>query len=432
MISLLGFITVGTAVILIMKNKMAPIPALILVPTITSLVGGFGLQTSKFILKGIIDVAPMGTMFIFATLFFGIIIDAGTVKPIIRGIFKAVGHDPVKICVGTGILAMMVHLDGNGAVTFLITVPAMIPLYDALGMRRTTLATIIALSAGLMNTEPWAGTAQRAMVALKLTTADLWAPLLIPFVVGGICILMIDYYLGMQEKKRIGQITNIETIEFNDTTTEEKKRFERPKLVKVNLLLVIITIGALISGKVVPVVVFMVALTLVLIINYPDVKDQKDVLDAHAKEALLMCGIVFATGALVGVMSSTGMITAMAQTLVNIIPLSLGKHIALFVGIAGMPASLLFDPSSFYFGVLPVLAEAGQSFGIPGVEVARAAFLGQMNMGFPISPLTGGTFLLIALAGLDLGEHQKKTFPWAFGVTIVMLIVSIAIGAVTA
>ena len=176
----------------------------------------------------------------------------------------------------------------------------------------------------------------------------------------------------------------------------------------------------------------MVALTLVLIINYPDVKDQKDVLDAHAKEALLMCGIVFATGALVGVMSSTGMITAMAQTLVNIIPLSLGKHIALFVGIAGMPASLLFDPSSFYFGVLPVLAEAGQSFGIPGVEVARAAFLGQMNMGFPISPLTGGTFLLIALAGLDLGEHQKKTFPWAFGVTIVMLIVSIAIGAVTA
>jgi len=433
MIALLGFITVCSAVVLIMKKVMEPVPALILVPTITGLLSGFGLDTFKFIVKGLISVAPMGTMFIFATLFFGIIIDAGTVKPIIRMIFRLVGRDPVKICVGTGILAMMVHMDGNGAVTFLIAVPAMMPLYDALGMRRTTLATIIALSAGLMNTEPWAGTAQRAMVSLHLTPADLWTPLLIPLIVGGICILAVDYYLGVCERKRIGKINLADgSLEFQDMDTEEEKRFARPKLAPVNMLLVVITIGSLISDKIPPVVAFMLALSVALLINYPKVKDQKDIMNKHAKNALLMAGIVFATGALVGVMSNTGMITAMANTIVSVVPTSLGQHMALFVGIIGMPASLLFDPSSFYFGVLPVLAEAGVSYGVPAVEVARAAFLGQMNMGFPISPLTGGTFLLVALAGIDLGEHQKKTFPWAFGITLIMLAVSIAIGVVSA
>ena len=432
MIALLGFITVCSAVVLIMKKVMEPVPALILVPTITGLLGGFGLDTFKFIVKGLISVAPMGTMFIFATLFFGIIIDAGTVKPIIRMIFRLVGRDPVKICVGTGILAMMVHMDGNGAVTFLIAVPAMMPLYDALGMRRTTLATIIALSAGLMNTEPWAGTAQRAMVSLHLTPADLWTPLLIPLIVGGICILAVDYYLGVCERKRIGEINLAGgSLEFQDMDTEEEKRFVRPKLAPVNMLLVVITIGSLISDKIPPVVAFMLALSVALLINYPKVKDQKDIMNKHAKNALLMAGIVFATGALVGVMSNTGMITAMANAIVSVVPTSLGQHMALFVGIIGMPASLLFDPSSFYFGVLPVLAEAGVSYGVPAVEVARAAFLGQMNMGFPISPLTGGTFLLVALAGIDLGEHQKKTFPWAFGITLIMLAVSIAIGVVS-
>lgn len=431
MIAILGFITVGATVILIMKNKMAPIPALIIIPVITCLLSGYGAQESKFIVKGILDVAPMGTMFIFATLFFGIIIDAGTLNPIIKRILKVVGKDPVKIVLATGILAMLVHLDGNGAVTFLITIPAMLPLYDAVGMRRTTLATVVALSAGLMNTEPWAGTAQRCMVSLHLNVDQLWTPLLIPFIVGAIAILLIDYRLGLKEKARIGNfVTEGNAVEIDMTIDSEKIKMERPKLVSVNIIIVLITIGVLISDKVAPAVAFMVALAVVLMVNYPNVQDQKERMNAHAKEALLMSGIVFATGVLVGVMTGTGMITAMANVLVNIIPNGFGQHLALIVGIIGMPASLLFDPSSFYFGVLPVITQAGTSFGVPVVDVARAAFLGQMNMGFPISPLTGGTFLLIGLAGIELGEHQKKTFPYAFLVTMIMLATSIVVGAV--
>ena len=144
----------------------------------------------------------------------------------------------------------------------------------------------------------------------------------------------------------------------------------------------------------------------------------------------MMCAVLFAAGCFTGIMSGTGMITEMAAALVSIIPDSLGKFFPVIVGIIGMPASLLFDPDSFYYGVLPVLAQTAEGFGVLAADVGRAAFLGQMTVGFPVSPLTASTFLLVGLSGVDLGEHQKKTIPWAWAVSLVMVIVALITGAV--
>lgn len=424
MLSLLGFLTVLIVLAAIMSKKMIPVVALITIPILSAILGGFRLEIPKFIIEGIKSIAPTGTMFIFAILFFGLLKDAGTFQPIIDTVLKKVGSDPIKICIGTALLAMFVHLDGSGAVTFLITIPALLPLYDELGMKRTTLSTIVALSAGVMNILPWGGPTLRAATSLGIPVTELFNPLLIPFISGIIFVLALAFCLGKKEKFNLKTIEKSKIIQENN----EKIKITKPMFF-INLLTIFITISILISGKINPTVTFMLMFSLSLVLNFPSIKKQKEIIDSHAKEALMMASILFAAGAFIGIMQKSGMIEAMSNSLVSSIPYTLGKYIAIITGILSMPASLLFDPDSFYFGILPILSNTGSQFSIPAIAVGRAAILGQMTTGFPVSPLTGSTFLLIGLTGVELGEHQKKTIPYAFLTTIVMLTISVLTGA---
>jgi citrate-Mg2+:H+ or citrate-Ca2+:H+ symporter, CitMHS family len=165
-----------------------------------------------------------------------------------------------------------------------------------------------------------------------------------------------------------------------------------------------------------------------LMINYPSSDLQRARVDAHAKAAIMMAAILLAAGAFTGIMTGSGMLRAMAASAVEAVPPALARHIPVALGLMSMPLSMLFDPDSFYLGALPVVAEVGKSFGIAPVHVGQAALLGQMTTGFPVSPLTPATFLVVGLTGIELGAHQRFTAPFLFAASVVMTIAAVVLG----
>ena len=428
MLALLGLCTIAILLAAILTKKMSPLVALITIPIVAALIGGFGMETSKFIVAGITNIAPVAGMFVFAILFFGIVTDAGMLDPVISAILRVVGSRPTRIVPGTALLALLIHLDGSGAVTFLVTIPAMLPLYTRLGIDRRILACVASLAAGV-NFLPWTGPMIRASAALHIPVSEIFMPLIPVQLIGLAFVFGVAYYLGRKEEIRLGLTAGAPAgfVQMH-ALSEAELAVRRPKNFWINIALTVIVLGVMISGKVDPVVMFMIGVVLALMINYPNADMQRARIDAHAKAALLMASILFAAGVFTGIMNKSGMLSAMAKTAVGFVPPEMASHIPAVLGVLSMPLSMLFDPDSFYFGVLPVVAEVSKMLGVEPVQVAQAALLGQMTTGFPVSPLTPATFLVAGLAGIDLADHQKYTFKYLFAASILMTISCIVLG----
>lgn len=210
--------------------------------------------------------------------------------------------------------------------------------------------------------------------------------------------------------------------------SEDERALRRPRRFWINAVLVVLVLGSMIAGVLPPVLCFMLGTVVALVVNYPSVAEQRARVDAHARAALMMASILLAAGVFTGIMGQSGMLKAMADFVAGHVPAGMAHHFPFILGILAMPLSLLFDPDSFYFGVLPVLANAGASLGVPKVEMAQAALMGQMTTGFPVSPLTPATFLLVGLVGIELADHQRFTIPVLFGISVLMTLTCVVTG----
>jgi CitMHS family citrate-Mg2+:H+ or citrate-Ca2+:H+ symporter len=193
------------------------------------------------------------------------------------------------------------------------------------------------------------------------------------------------------------------------------------------------TIGLIVTlmkGWVPAPALFVVASMLALVINYPKLPDQQKILRGHGNNIFMVSSMIFAAGIFSGILTGSKMIEAMATALVSLIPQQHATLLPTLTALTSMPASMLFTPDAYYFGVVPILSQTATQFGMDPLEIGRAALLGQMTVGFPISPLTASTFLLVGLSEVDLGDHQRFIFKWAWGTTIVMTIVALLTGSI--
>ncbi|MYT11242.1 citrate transporter [Streptomyces sp. SID4951] len=444
MLAALGFSTIGIFLLLTMTKRVSVLVALVLLPVLAALAGGFAGELGEMVLDGLSTVAPTGIMIAFAVLYFSLMVDAGLFDPLIRGILRVARNDPARITVGTAVLTMCVALDGDGASTFLITVSALLPVYKRLGMSPLVLSGVVCLAAGVMNMIPWGGPTVRAMAALKLDSSEVFTPVLPAMGCGLAWVLLASYLIGRRERSRLGALTPQGEVDAG----AERDGCEQPTRMAgdgpgtpwvpaqprtwPSIFNLVLTIALLVSLvlEVMPLpVLFALAFTLALLVNRPTWEGQQALLEKHAKSVVLVTTMIFAAGVFTGVLTGTKMITEMAEAFVSVVPDSLGGHLPVLVAVTGMPLSLAFTPDAYYFGVLPVLSETAAGFGTDQAEVARAAILGQMTTGFPLSPLTASTFILIGMSGVQLGEHQRFIFRWAFATTLVMTAAALLTGA---
>ncbi|MED3727793.1 CitMHS family transporter [Priestia endophytica] len=429
-LSMLGFCMIATFLFLVIFKKLSVVVAFVFVSVAFALIGGFGANMGEMMMDGIITVAPTAVMIVFAILYFGLMIDVGLFDPMVSRILTFVKGDPLKVVMATAIITIIVGLDGDGSSTFMITISAMLPLYKRLGMNRLILACVVALAAGVMNIIPWGGPLVRASASLGVEVSDLFIPLIPVMISGLLWTLFSAYILGKKERDRLGVI-NLETTQAKGLA-EQAVAAEKggAGLFWFNLLLTL-TLMVLLVMEVLPIqILFAIAFTIALFVNFPNPKEQQERILSHAHSFVTISTLVFAAGIFIGVFSGTKMMDAMANSIVSIVPNWLGPHLALVVALTSLPLNFIFSPDAYYFGILPILSETAANFGVNPAEVGRAALLGHSTVGFPLSPLVPATFILIGLVGVDFGEHQKFLLKWAIGTTVVMTVIAVLTGAI--
>lgn len=431
MLTIFGFLMVAVFMTLIGLRRLSALAALILVPTLVGLLAGFGSQLGPMMLTGIKDLAPTGVMLVFAILYFGVMIDAGLFAPLVDLIVKGVRGDPVRTMIGTVVLALIVGLDGDGSTTYMITIVAMLPLFRSLKLDVRMLACLAIMASGVSNMLPWGGPTARAASALHLDPAALFVSMLPAVLCTTGWVFFVAWLFGRRERSRLSRDADgvvVAPAEIDEPMLPEGgKSAKRPRLIWFNLVLTLALLAGLVLGVLPLAVLFMLAFAVAMVVNYPKLEDQRERLYAHAGNALAVGGLVFAAGIFTGILNGTGMVQAMAGSVIEVIPAGAGPYMAPITAVLSVPFTFLISNDAFYFGMLPVLAQTGAAYGVTPEQMARASLVGQQV--HLLSPLVPSTYLLVSMVGIELGEHQRFTLRWALGAAAVMLLAALLIGA---
>lgn len=426
-LAIAGFSMIMVFMYLIMSKRMSAMNSLILIPIVVALGLGFhDAKLGKMMFDGVKKVAPTGIMICFAILFFGIMIDAGLFDPIIEKILKAVHGDPMKVCVGTAVLAAFISLDGDGSTTYLVTCSAMLAVHRRLGINPLILPALAVMENQIMNIIPWGGPTGRVLASLGVEASQVFVPMIPGMVLGTLFVCFMAYRWGMKERKRLGVIDFTHDGSHAAVSEDpEADKLKRPEKIWYNVALTTVLMVALIVEVLPLAILFIVGTALALLINYKN-QDQQARICANGANAMPVVSMVFAAGIFMGILSGTKMIDAMSSFIVSAVPTSMGAHFPLITALISLPGTFFMTNDAFYFGVLPVLAKAAAVYGIPAAEMGRAALIGQGA--HLLSPLVPSTYLLVGLNKIEFGDLQKYALLPAICVSLIWLATALVLG----
>ena len=451
MLSLVGFILVIVMVALVIRGKIALPPILILLPTIAVLFLGLTgylvppkaevaapmdivtcfktLQT--YLGSGLSSVLNTAALFTFAVVFFNVLADAGVFDFIVGKVMKYIGNNVSLVLLMTCLLTAISHLDGSGATTWLITAPTMLPLFNAMNISPIVLLLYIALVSGVENMLPWTSALARVSASTGLEARAIWSAL-IPAQIFGLVLLFVSCFIvGPMLKKRGAGMSDdeFEKMRSGMLQTKEPTLKVSKGVLYFDIIFLVCIVICLLKGWINTNVAFMIGLSVALIVNCKSAKEMTAQIKKHGANTLNMVMIIFSIGMLVGVMKGSGMMEAMTNTLVGMMPESMGKHLSFIIAMLAVPLSMAVGSDTLYMVMAPIFGNMAAAFGGSMMAAACACTIGAC-VAVNLCLVAPTPYLALGLCGVEMKDNLKYCFipTWVLG--IVLALVATLTGAI--
>lgn len=430
-LAIVGFILIAALMYVLIAEKMAPPVAFVLLPLIAAVIIGASIgEISEWIQVGLGSILNTAVMFMFSISFFTLMSEQGLFDPLVDWIIGKVGKNLTAIFIAITLVALVSHLDGSGASTYLITIPAFQPIMKRLGVKPTAfIGTVIAMMA-TMNIIPWGGPTIRAASVAQVEVFDLYQFILPAVAIMFIITFAIAVFNARREKARGAglQDDDVSVSELAGNATAEPKTSKG--LFYFNLILTVAMLAILFADIGLPIhYIFMVAYVIAVLGNFKSVKEQNGKMKEYGTNAIVMTMTLFAVGTFVGIMDESGMIVAMATSIIEVLPNFIAPHLHWFMALFSVPLMMVLGTDAFYFALLPIVIGVVEPFGI-SAEVVAATFLITGTWGTYLSPTVAANYVGLGLAETTIGEHIKDNLPIMWVASIVTLIGATLVGVV--
>lgn len=430
-LAIIGFVLIIALMYVLIAEKMSPPVAFVIFPLIAAILIGADIATiSEYVQTGLGSILNTAVLFLFSISFFTLMSEQGLFDPLVDFIIGKVGKNITAIFIAVILVATVAHLDGSGASTYLITIPAFKPIMDRLNVRPVVfLGTIIALMSA-MNIIPWGGPTIRAASVAQIEVFDLYSFILPAVIFMFILAAVIAVVNARRESKRGAglQGADLSVSEMAGDATQEMKTSKG--LYIFNLVLTLVMLVLLFADIGLPMhFIFMVAFVIAIFGNFRSVKEQGKKIEEFGNNAIVMTMTLFSVGIFIGVIQESGMVEAMATTIIDILPGFITPHLHWFLALFSVPLMMALGTDAFYFALLPIIIGIVEPFGI-SAEAVAATFLITGTYGTYISPTVAANYVGVALAGTTIGEHIRANLPIMWGASILTLIAATLLGVV--
>ena len=422
LLALYGYAIVIIFMALIMSKKLSALTSLLIVPVVIGCIAGFGPELAEYAGIGMESVAGTAALLLFAVSYFCIQLGTGMFDPLAEKIVRFVKGDPVRVTVGTVLLALAISLDGDGATTYIIVCTTLVPIYKRLKINILILPCLTIMCNAIMNILPWGGPTARVLSGLELEANQVMPPYYLAMILASIYMVILAYVVGKGERKRLGtKIMTKEDLEENlKSVIREDDEFKRPKLLIFNWILTVLLMVLLITGLFPSSFLFGIGTAIALMVNYHSLSLQSKCLENASTTVFPCICLIFSAGCFMGILQETGMSDAIAQSLIDMIPESMGSHFGLITSFISIPGTFFLSNDAFYFGIVPILADAAREYGFTNLQIGLASLTGQAF--HLLTPLIASNYLLLNLTGCNMGEWQRKSAKWSIGVYLIYVI----------